>query len=82
MPATAPAVDTLLLTVEDDGKGMTPEMASRGIGVLGMRERVIALGGEFIVRSAPDQGVHFEVRLPLDGQFQLDEEKYDLDPAT
>jgi signal transduction histidine kinase len=30
-----------------------------------MRERVIALHGEFSMRSSPQQGVRISVRLPL-----------------
>jgi PAS domain S-box-containing protein len=79
-PVTEPAVDTLLLTVEDNGKGMVPETATHGLGFLGMRERVIAMGGEFMVSSAPGQGVHIDVRLPLGSRFQQAEED-DLDPT-
>jgi two-component system sensor histidine kinase UhpB len=80
-PATALTPDTLLLTVEDDGKGMVPETASHGLGLLGMRERVIALGGEFVVRGAPGQGVHIDVRLPLGSQFLHEEEMHGIDAS-
>ena len=55
----------LLLTVQDDGKGMDPKLPLKGLGILGMRERVIASGGEFTSHSAPGQGVRIEIRLPL-----------------
>jgi PAS domain S-box-containing protein len=55
----------LLLAIEDDGKGMDLDIIPKGIGLLGMRERAIAGGGEFFLRSAIGQGVHIEVRLPL-----------------
>jgi PAS domain S-box-containing protein len=61
----APDREHLLLTVQDDGKGMDPNLPVKGLGMLGMRERVIASGGEFMSHSAPEQGVCIEIRLPL-----------------
>jgi len=39
--------DTLILRVRDDGIGMTKDQARHGMGILGMRERIEALGGKF-----------------------------------
>lgn len=64
-PAEAPAPEHVLLTVQDNGMGMDPKLPSKGLGMLGMRERVIASGGEFLSRSAPGQGVCIEIQLPL-----------------
>ncbi len=61
--ALAAVPGALELTVEDDGVGFPPERADGGIGVLGMRERVRALGGTFEIAS--DGGTHVRVRLPL-----------------
>ena len=57
--------DTLWLSVEDNGRGYDPSQSSGGLGVLGIRERAIAAGGEFILRSAPGHGTHIDIRLPL-----------------
>jgi PAS domain S-box-containing protein len=65
VPGVASAPERLLLTVQDDGKGMDPRLPLKGLGMLGMRERVIASGGEFMSHSAPEQGVCIEIRLPL-----------------
>ncbi|MFA7242989.1 MAG: PAS domain S-box protein [Sulfuricellaceae bacterium] len=64
------AADTLLLTVKDNGRGMASGESSFGMGLLGIRERVVALGGEFVQRSAPGQGVHLSVQLPLGGRLR------------
>jgi len=64
-PGVASDPEHILLTVQDDGKGMDPSLPLKGLGILGMRERVIASGGEFMSRSAPGQGVCIEIRLPL-----------------
>jgi len=76
----AAAADTLLLSVSDDGKGMVPETSTRGLGLLGMRERVIALDGEFMLNCAPGQGVRIEVRLPLVNQLRHQEEQHVFEP--
>lgn len=73
------AADALQLTVEDDGKGMDAGVSHHGLGLLGMRERVIALGGGFTQRSAPGQGMSIDVRLPLGSQFEQEKKNRYLD---
>ena len=51
----------LCLTVKDNGVGMDIHALTDGIGLLGMRERVIAMDGEFNLRSTPGYGVTIEV---------------------
>lgn len=69
----AAMTDTLWLSVEDNGRGYNPEQqAEGGLGLLGMRERAIAVGGEFSSRSAPGHGTHIDVRLPLKQSEQLE----------
>jgi len=55
---------SLFLSVEDDGRGFDPER-TRGLGTLGMDERVRQLGGRFEVRSAPGKGTALNVTLPI-----------------
>jgi signal transduction histidine kinase len=55
---------TLHLTVSDDGEGFEPA-EERGLGVLGMEERVAHLGGSFRMHSTPALGTIVEVHLPL-----------------
>jgi signal transduction histidine kinase len=54
--------DSLLLTVTDDGRGFDPERA-RGLGMLGMEERVRQMGGKFEMQSAPGTGAALRVTL-------------------
>jgi signal transduction histidine kinase len=56
--------DHLSLTVQDDGKGFDTR-AVRGLGLLGMEERVKHLGGIFHIGSEPGQGTTLTVNLPL-----------------
>jgi signal transduction histidine kinase len=61
---------TIHATVQDDGQGFDVEAAltrrgERGLGLIGMRERVVeALGGEFAIRSAPRMGTEISVSIP------------------
>lgn len=58
--------DHLLLTIQDDGKGFDPRRA-RGLGLIGMTERVSHLGGVLNVDSNPGRGTCLHVDLPLRG---------------
>lgn len=56
----------LRVTVTDDGAGFDPSAVPEGrFGVLGVRERVEALGGEMVLDSAPGRGTRFAVALPV-----------------
>lgn len=59
-----PETKRIHLTIEDDGKGMDTLPPPQGIGLHGMRERVIALGGEFALDSQPGKGTHITISLP------------------
>ena len=53
----------LRVTVEDDGVGLK-EGAGAGLGLIGIKERVRELGGEFRVEALPDRGTRIAVELP------------------
>ncbi len=54
----------LRLTVADDGIGVEPGRQTDGLGLVGMRERVEALGGQIEVDTAPGLGCRIMVWLP------------------
>ena len=56
----------LVLTVTDDGVGIAPG-ASRGVGLLSLRERAAELGGSCSVQSPGDGGTVVRAVLPADG---------------
>lgn len=58
------------LTVEvlDDGRGLAADRPPFGRGLLGMRERALALGGELEVGAAPEGGFRVRARLPVEGR--------------
>jgi PAS domain S-box-containing protein len=56
----------LSLEVQDNGQGIGEEQlaAGRSLGILGMRERALLLGGDLTIRSAPGKGTTVRVRIP------------------
>jgi signal transduction histidine kinase len=62
--ALARATNAVTLAVEDNGKGF-PSGRTRGLGLVGMEERVTRLGGSLRIRSAPGRGTTLSVELPL-----------------
>jgi len=54
----------IAVEVSDDGRGFDPQH-TRGLGILGMEERVKRLGGSLTVKSAPGQGAVLKAELPL-----------------
>lgn len=62
--------EEVLLEVEDDGRGITREQLtdSRAFGLIGMRERVLALNGVIDIAGGERAGTRISVRLPLDGR--------------
>ena len=54
----------ILLNVQDDGSGFDPQRV-RGLGLLGMEERVRHLGGSFEIDSHPGRGTALRIALPL-----------------
>jgi len=55
--------DALTVQVDDDGQGSGTRSAGPGLGLIGMRERVSALGGR--LRAGPQDGGGFQVRAEL-----------------
>ncbi|MCF8025972.1 MAG: PAS domain S-box protein [Desulfobacteraceae bacterium] len=59
----------MTIIVSDQGRGFdskildSPE-SGRGIGLLSLRERTKAMGGDLLIQSAPGKGSSFSVRIP------------------
>jgi signal transduction histidine kinase len=58
-------VDCITLTIDDNGSGFPADGIRNGFGVLGMNERVNALGGSITFSLAPSGGTRVEAVLPL-----------------
>ena len=63
--------DSLSISIEDDGKGFDQTVAAghstRGLGLVGVRERVAKLGGTLRLESGPGRGTRVLVDLPVPG---------------
>ena len=58
---------TIRVKIADDGSGFDAKR-TRGMGLLGMEERVKRLGGRIKVESQPGTGTTIEAELPLTGK--------------
>ena len=56
----------IVLSIEDDGKGFDKKKtaAKRTLGILGMRERTLMIGGEYEIKSMPGKGTTVLVAIP------------------
>jgi len=64
----------LALTIEDDGRGANGSgmvAEGRGLGLVGMRERVMALGGTLDVVDLGDKGFRLDAVIPFEMPAEL-----------
>ncbi|MBE0568236.1 MAG: PAS domain S-box protein [Deltaproteobacteria bacterium] len=61
--------DTLILEVRDNGIGIMEgrNIDSKSLGLIGIRERVLLLGGEAVISGKPGEGTLVRVILPIGG---------------
>lgn len=61
--------DCLILEIQDDGIGFNTAIIgaarSRGLGLMGMRERLALVGGELTIESHIGKGTHITAHAPL-----------------
>ncbi len=56
--------DRVELEVADDGRGFAFEQSERGLGIGGMRERALLVGGELTIESRPGHGTTVRLSVP------------------
>ncbi|MDQ6844078.1 MAG: ATP-binding protein, partial [Bacteroidota bacterium] len=58
----------IMAVVKDDGTGFNVASVqnNKSFGILGMKERVLSLGGQFELISEPGKGTKITVELPYD----------------
>jgi signal transduction histidine kinase len=64
--------DRLLLNIQDDGQGFDVRQ-TKGLGLLGIQERVTHLGGTCQVHSQPGHGTKLSVELPVMVELPLND---------
>ncbi len=62
--AVEQTANKISVSVIDDGRGFDPQRV-RGLGILGMEERVRRLGGTFTLDSKPGKGTTLRAEIPL-----------------
>jgi signal transduction histidine kinase len=63
--------DSVVAMISDDGVGFDREtVRGRGLGLLGVEERVLELGGVLSVLSEPGRGTQLTARLPLPSDWK------------
>jgi two-component system, NarL family, sensor histidine kinase UhpB len=56
--------DGIELSVADDGRGFAFDRSESGLGIAGMRERALLVGGELTIESRPDRGTTVRLSVP------------------
>jgi glucose-6-phosphate-specific signal transduction histidine kinase len=57
--------DRVEVAVADDGVGACAGVPTRGLGLIGMRERVMALQGKLVFSGSPGRGFELAARIPV-----------------
>lgn len=60
----------VILMIKDNGTGFDTSVRSGGIGLIGMRERVVSVQGNIDIRSEKGKGTGIRVTLPVSAENQ------------
>lgn len=63
--------EVVVLEVSDNGRGFANRPDQQGLGLTGIRERVLSLGGEMIIDSRPGNGTSIKAVLPVVGRKEI-----------
>ena len=66
-PGTPPAERSIVARIADNGTSTKADDSSSGLGLIGMRERVEALGGTLELSQPPHSGFVVLARIPVQG---------------
>lgn len=56
-------LDGITLTIEDNGIGFDTRLTRKGLGISGMQDRMLAVGGRLIVESTPGAGTSVQAEI-------------------
>ncbi len=64
--------NTLALEIKDNGRGFNINLieSKKTLGLLGMNERVLLLGGQYHIYSSPGKGTLIRITIPLPHNFK------------
>jgi signal transduction histidine kinase len=63
--------DRVAVSVTDDGRGFDATAPRRGLGLRGMEDRAALLGGDFDLRTAPEEGTSVRASFPVAAKVSL-----------
>lgn len=74
--------ESVVVEIADDGQGFDPHEvetpraagSARGLGLLGMRERISLLNGQLELQSAPGEGTYVRIQVPIPLEVSHDEQ--------
>jgi PAS domain S-box-containing protein len=62
----------IVMHITDDGKGFDTEAGQKQtLGILGMKERSLMMGGQYIISSRPGKGTRIMVSIPLEKDLMI-----------
>jgi len=70
------SADKLTIVIEDNGCGMNINNHKRGLGLIGIRERVRFLNGEMSLNSNIDKGVKIALTIPITKEYLNKHQKW------
>lgn len=64
----------LILKIQDNGIGIDPKKMnqSKSLGLIGMRERAVVLGGEVSITAGSEKGTSVIVKIPISSRYKED----------
>ncbi len=75
--------DNIILSISDNGVGFNVEelIHKKTLGIIGMRERAVMIGGQFKIISQPNKGTTVLVTIPLEQDTDIEDEVYSKQTA-
>jgi signal transduction histidine kinase len=66
--------DRIVFEIIDNGKGISSEKVTspKSFGLVGIKERVKAVGGEVCIWGIPEQGTTVTITIPLNNRERAD----------
>ena len=63
--------ENLILKIKDNGVGIAQEQTKdfKSLGIIGMKERALILGGEVTIEGTPGKGTEVRVEIPLNNNI-------------
>ena len=66
--------DNIILTISDNGIGITHDeiKSKKSFGIIGMKERVVSLGGSFEIYPGKEKGTEIKINFPMKNRLRYE----------